>query len=245
MLVSVLTATFNRRATFLPQCLDNVRHQIGDGFDYEHIVIDDCSTDGTWDYLQQVARADPRVKPIRTRATRMMAHAQNCGLDVATGDLVVPLDDDDLLLPRSLQLHTEFMRDHPDIDWSFGHTLRIDADNRLLDSAWENETKYAATEYSDDPAEFFTILLAANRVLGNTVVLRRSALVEVGGWDEEVVCQDWALWLRLTHAGKRHARRRDYLACRRVHPHQLTTIHQVDGTYDRDQQYFWELYGHR
>jgi glycosyltransferase involved in cell wall biosynthesis len=32
LLVSVLTATFNRRATFLPQCLDSVRHQVGDGF---------------------------------------------------------------------------------------------------------------------------------------------------------------------------------------------------------------------
>jgi glycosyltransferase involved in cell wall biosynthesis len=85
LLVSVLTATFNRRATFLPQCLDSVRHQVGDGFTPEHIVGDDCSADGTWDYLQQAAREDPRVKPVRTQATRMTAHAQNCGLAAATG----------------------------------------------------------------------------------------------------------------------------------------------------------------
>jgi hypothetical protein len=66
LLVSVLTATFNRRATFLPQRLDSVRHQVGDGFTHEHIVVDDCSADGTWDYLQQAAREDPRVKPVRT-----------------------------------------------------------------------------------------------------------------------------------------------------------------------------------
>jgi len=191
LLISVITATFNRRATFLLPCLDSVRRQVGDGFTYEHIIVDDCSTDGTWDYLQQVARADPRVKPIRTQANRMMAQAQNCGLGVAVGDLIVPLDDDDLLLPRSLQLHAEFMSARPEIDWSFGHTLRIDADNRLLDGAWESEAKCAAAYYSDDPGEFFKILLAANRVLGNTVVVRRTALLEVGGWDEDVVCQDW------------------------------------------------------
>lgn len=85
LLVSVLTATFNRRATFLPQCLDSVRHQAGDGFTHERIVVNDCSADGTWDYLQQAAREDPRVKPVRTQATRMTAHAQNCGLAAATG----------------------------------------------------------------------------------------------------------------------------------------------------------------
>jgi hypothetical protein len=98
---------------------------------------------------------------------------------------------------------------------------------------------------SDNPGEFFKILLAGNRVGGNTVAVRRAALLEAGGWHENVACQDWGLWLRLAHHGKRHARRSHYLACRRIHGQQLTTVHQSDGTYDRDQQYFQKLYSHR
>jgi hypothetical protein len=158
-------------------------------------------------------------------------------------ELIVPLDDDDLLLPRSLQLHAKFMTDRPDIDWSFGHSLRIDAGSRLLDTAWQNEARYARDDYSDDPGEFFKILLAGNRAGGNTVAVRRAALLEAGGWDENVACQDWGLWL--AHHGKRHARRSHYLACRRIHGQQLTTVHRSDGTYDRDQQYFQKLYSHR
>jgi glycosyltransferase involved in cell wall biosynthesis len=243
VLISLLTATFNRRATYLPQCLESVRRQVGDDFTYEHIVIDDCSTDDTWEYLQDISHADPQVRPVRTRANRMTAHAQNCGLAVANGELIVPLDDDDLLLPRTLQLHAEFMSARPEIDWSFGHSLWVDADNRLLDRAWQIEAKYAAADYSDDPGEFFNMLLDANRVLVNTTVVRRAALLDVGGWDENVLCQDWGLWLRLSSGGKRHARRSDYVACRRVHEPALTTIHRVDGTYDRDRQYFRRLYG--
>ena len=93
--------------------------------------------------------------------------------------------------------------------------------------------------------EIWEILLAGNRVGGNTVAVRRAALLEAGGWDENVACQDWGLRLRLAHHGKRHARRSHYLACRRIHGQQLTTVHQSDGTYDRDQQYFHKLYSHR
>jgi hypothetical protein len=98
------------------------------------------------------------------------------------------------------------MTDRPDIDWSFGHSLRIDAGSCLLDTAWQNEARYARDDYSDDPGEFFKILLAGNRVGGNTVAVRRAALLEAGGWDENVACQDWGLWLRLAHRLPPHPR---------------------------------------
>jgi len=137
------------------------------------------------------------------------------------------------------------MTDRPDIDWSFGHSLRIDAGSRLLDTAWQNEARLRPGRLQRRSRRVLQILLAGNRVGGNTVAVRRAALLEAGGWDENVACQDWGLWLRLAHHGKRHARRSHYLACRRIHGQQLTTVHQSDGTYDRDQQYFQKLYSHR
>lgn len=79
MLISVLTTTFNRRDTFLPQCLASVRGQVGDAFACEHIVIDNCSTDGTWAFLREAAASDPHVRPVQTSASRGLAHALNRG----------------------------------------------------------------------------------------------------------------------------------------------------------------------
>lgn len=241
MLISVMTPTFNRRGNFLPRCLASVQRQLGGEFEHEHIVVDDCSTDGTWDFLKEMSRTDPRVKPLRTDANSGPAHAFNRGLAVASGELVVPLDDDDLLLPRSLWMHHEYMAQHPELSWSFGQALAIDEDDRLRD--WSLEEWFFSGDYSEDPAEFFECLLRANTVIGNTVVVRREALLDVGGWDERVRCQDWGLWLALAHAGHRHRRRRTYLSCLRVHEGQLTCVDAVDGTYERDRLTFLRSYG--
>lgn len=243
MRVSVLTPTFNRRGSFLPRCLESVRGQLGEGFSYEHIVIDDCSTDGTWDYLQNVAAFDPHVKPARTEANLNPAHALNCALRVAKSELVLPLDDDDMLLPRSLKMHCEFMTRQPDVDWSFGDAVLVDHDDRVQLSAERTEVFSGESAYSDDPRELFEILLRANIVVNSTVIIRREAVLDVGGWDENVSCQDWALWLSLAHASKRHKRHPSYLSCCRIHVHQLSAQHSKDGTWERDRRYFLQRYG--
>lgn len=156
---------------------------------------------------------------------------------------MLSLDDDDLLLPRTLQMHADFMSEHPDMDWAFGRTLLIDQDGRLLNREWGSEPHELAAGYSDEPGEFFEILLRGNAVTGNTAVVRREALADVGGWDENVNCQDWGPWLSLASNGRRHAFRDCYICCRRVHEHQLTTVRAVDGSRDRDHRYFLSLYG--
>src|SRR5436853_7677885 len=88
MRLSVLTPTFNRRRSFLPRCLESVRRQVGQGFTYEHIVIDDGSTDHTWDYLKELETLDAHVKAVRTDTNSRQAHALTFGLGSATGDLI-------------------------------------------------------------------------------------------------------------------------------------------------------------
>lgn len=218
-----------------------MRRQLGEGFTYQHIVIDDCSTDGTWDYLQEVAAFDPHVKAVRIEANLKQAHALNCGLRMAGSELILPLDDDDMLLPRSLKMHCQFMAGQPDVDWSFGDAVLIDDDDRVQLSA--GQTDVLSGEYSDDPGELFESLLHGNTVVNSAVVIRREAVLDVGGWDENVSCQDWALWLRLAHAGKRHKRHLSYLSCYRIHDQQLSTEHSKDGTWERDRRYLLQRYG--
>ncbi len=96
MLVSVIVPTFNR-VVALSQCLETLRAQSLPRQDYELIVVDDGSTDGTADWLSQ--QHDLRV--LRT-AHRGAASARNAGARRAQGDMLAFTDDDCLVPPTWL-----------------------------------------------------------------------------------------------------------------------------------------------
>src|SRR5205807_7040994 len=109
------------------------------------------------------------------------AHALNFGLGSATGDLILPLDDDDLLLPRSLQMHSDFMEAQPDVDWSFGDAVLIDDRDRLLIAV--RPTQVPSGDAGLEPLDLFEILIRRNRLSNGQVVIHLWALLSVGGCD--------------------------------------------------------------
>ena len=88
--VSVVTPTYNR-ADILPRCIDSVLSQTFD--DLEHLIIDDCSTDGTEKVVGQYG--DDRLEYIRLPENRGANAARNRGIKEASGDYVAFLDSDD------------------------------------------------------------------------------------------------------------------------------------------------------
>jgi len=102
-LITVITATHNH-APFLRGAIDSVRAQTFQ--DWEHLIIDDGSTDATPEILADLVRpgnqpADPRLRTIRT-ANQGFQSALNLGLAEAKGDLVAFLDSDDEYCPDHL-----------------------------------------------------------------------------------------------------------------------------------------------
>ena len=100
--VSVIIPTHNRRA-MLREALASVIAQRGASF--EVIVVDDGSTDGTWDDLSAGAE---NIRTVRT-ARRGPAAARNHGIALARGDLIAFLDSDDLWMPEKLARQSAFM----------------------------------------------------------------------------------------------------------------------------------------
>lgn len=240
--ISVLTATRNRAATFLRECIRSVQNQYGD-VEYEHIIIDDASTDNTWGFLEGEAEQDSRIIPVFSPENRRAAHALNLGLARATGEFVLPLDDDDLLLPHSIQQHTDFLLQNPDVEFSFGRTVLIDENSRL--SLWGNKIDFNKTEYSDDNETFYRMLLETCWVTNGTAVVAKQAVEDVGGWDESFHTQDYEMWLKLIYHRKVHKRNDRYLSCYRIHEEQLTTAHSEDGTWKLEGERLKNLYGNR
>jgi GalNAc5-diNAcBac-PP-undecaprenol beta-1,3-glucosyltransferase len=101
-LFSIITATYNR-AHLLPRAVNSILNQSYQNF--ELIIVDDGSTDDT----EKVARSfeDKRVLYHKHEQNRGMLAARNTGFDIARGDYVTLLDDDDELLPEALQTAVE------------------------------------------------------------------------------------------------------------------------------------------
>lgn len=100
-LVSVIVPCYNATA-YLKRCVDSVLAQTMP--DFELILIDDCSTDGTYALMQQLAAADTRIELRQTVANGGPGATRNVGIETARGRYLLFADNDDALLPNCLQV---------------------------------------------------------------------------------------------------------------------------------------------
>lgn len=154
--------------------------------DYEVVVVDDGSTDHTAEAV--VAIRDDRIRLIRHGRNRGGGAARNTGIQSTMAPLVAFLDSDDEWMPAKLERQLEaFERSSEDVALVYAGVERIDADG------------HAAIDIPRPHPDLASRLLVQN-VVGETSVpmVRRSALEQVGGFDEELpASQDMDLWLRI------------------------------------------------
>jgi teichuronic acid biosynthesis glycosyltransferase TuaG len=107
-LVSVITPNYNG-LRFIKRCVDSVSKQ---NVDFEHIVVDDCSTDGSWELLQNLASRNYRLKTYRLSSNSGPVIARNKAIELAQGRFLAFLDIDDFWLPQKLETQISFMDAH-------------------------------------------------------------------------------------------------------------------------------------
>ena len=183
-LVSVVIPTWNG-ARLLPQAIRSVLEQegVGEEFGVEVIVVDDGSPDDT----PSVVRHFPQVRYLRLDVNRGVCGAQNAGFELATGDYVAYLGDDDLWLPHKLRLQLPLIEARPDAAVVYGQNL-VSRGDRL--TVWPPDHAPSG--------RIFEKLLMAGVVPVRTALIRRAAHTEVGGFDESLRCYEADdLFLRL------------------------------------------------
>lgn len=97
MKISIITAAYNA-GEYIEQMIDSVLTQTAD---FELIIVDDGSTDDTCEKVEKYSIKDERIKLINAQHGGA-GHARNVGIDAATGDWIIFLDSDDLLVSNSL-----------------------------------------------------------------------------------------------------------------------------------------------
>lgn len=186
MLISVYLPTRNRQAQ-LRRAVESVMAQTH--VDFELIVVDDGSSDATAGYLQGLASADARVRVVRNENSRGAPASRNVALAMARGEWVTGLDDDDEFLPRRLELLAAYAGFLDGTGCRFSGVYAQDQ-VRVSDDEQARSNKRGPVLFED---------LFSSNLIGNQIFARRSAVLEVGGFDEALPAwQDLDFLMRLT-----------------------------------------------
>lgn len=191
--------------------------------DWELIAIDDGSTDDTFDRLLRWQARDRRIHPLR-RAHAGIIPSLNAGLALCQGDLIARMDADDHSHPQRLAAQAALLAARPELaavgclvegfpqsDVRLGFRIYLEWLNRLV-----------------EPAEIAREFFIESPLPHPSLMLRRTWLEQLGGYQEHGWPEDYDLLLRMHVAGAVFAKVPQTLLFWREHPGRLT---RTDGRY--------------
>ncbi|WP_121119922.1 glycosyltransferase family A protein [Croceibacterium ferulae] len=188
-LVSVIVPAYNAENT-IEETLLSIRTQSHRNL--EIIVVDDGSRDRTLDVAQQQAAFDPRIRVV-SQPNGGVAAARNLGIDLARGNLVAPVDADDLWRPRKLERQLRALyAAGPQAGLVYCWSAIID--ERSIITARASNPSYTG----DVLPQLFYGNFVGN---GSSALMRKEVVNAVGGYDsslrarEAQGCEDWKLYL--------------------------------------------------
>ena len=190
--VSVCVPTYNG-ADYIEESLRSILNQSYQ--DFELLIVDDGSTDATLDIVRSFS--DPRIQLHRNPERLGIPANWNRCLDLAGGEFVCVFHQDDVMHPENLERKVQLLQDDPTV--GFVHSAVEPLVDESAPNAFADWIEDATEDTVFDGLEYFrTLFLHGNRVCAPTVLARRHALLEQGGFDKDLgfAC-DYAMWLRL------------------------------------------------
>jgi hypothetical protein len=182
--VSVILPVYDASRT-LRQAVSSILRQ--DFADFELILLDDCSTDGSRELVAEYAAADSRIRTIFHRENVGLPASLNEALQAARGEYVVRMDADDESLPHRLGVQLDFMERHPRVAVAGSYVYHMGA-RPEFDHLIELPTGSARVR---------EVLRLENCIYHPSVIMRRAPIVRLGGYRAEFRnAEDYDLWLR-------------------------------------------------
>ena len=180
-LVSIISPLYNSEQ-FLKQCIDSVRAQTHEN--WEHLIIDDCSTDDGPNLIKQYAEKDHRIKYHRLSENSGAGIARNEAIKMAKGDYIAFLDSDDMWHREKLSKQLAFMQEN-------GHYFSF--------------TSYGTMNAKGEPTE--KVIHAKSEITYNSALYKNpigclTVMYDVAYFGKRYMPtirkrQDYALWLQL------------------------------------------------
>ena len=161
--------------------------------DFEIVIVDDGSTDGSYDIARSYEREDEPPIRVLTHSQRRnlgVAYSMNLGFREGIGEYWAWLPSDDRWYPDKLSSQVAYLDQNREVAFVYGYADVIDEDGRVSS---DSPIGIDITG-SRDPLRR---VIEGNVVPAMTVMTRRSCVEAVGGLDDSLVYNDWELWIRL------------------------------------------------
>lgn len=179
-LVSIITPAYNCQ-DYIEQAIWSVRNQT---YSYwEHIIVDDASTDQTPEMVQRYAEEDSRIRFVRLKKNGGVANARNTALALATGNYIAFLDSDDQWKPQKLEQHIKFMLENK-IDFSYTPYDVIDETGNYI---WRIIPKRSQVTYRQ---LLLTNVMACCTIIVKSTLVKDERMPQIGH-------EDYAMWLNI------------------------------------------------
>jgi teichuronic acid biosynthesis glycosyltransferase TuaG len=223
--VSVIIPAYNA-SKFIKETVNSARNQTLN--DIEIIIIDDCSTDNTFELMKEMALEDSRIKIFKGEQNMGVAKVRNKGFELATGKYAALLDADDLWLPEKLERQVKIAKEaNADLVYcsyamvdengnkkcndfivpettDFEYTLIksvISCSTALMTDKLYKKYSFPTNMYHEDYALWLDILKDGNKAVGDTAVTAKYRLLQNSRSAGKFKCavQRWKIYREYLH----------------------------------------------
>lgn len=192
--VSVIISTYNR-AELLERAVRSILCQTFR--DFEIIVIDDASTDNTQEVVMEKFKHEIDagiLRYVRNEINRERSYSRNRGMEIARGEYIASMDDDDIWLPAHLKILVKYINENKDIACVFSKPIWLH-ENGYVEDKFHRLFSQLKTGNDD----FYRGLsIAGNIVFSQTSLFKKKVYENIGGYRDNIMPnEDWEFFSRI------------------------------------------------
>ncbi|MBZ7937990.1 glycosyltransferase [Campylobacter molothri] len=212
-LVSVIMPCYNRQE-YIIEAIESILNQTYTNFEF--IIIDDCSTDNTYEIVKKYAEIDKRIIALKNEKNQGIVYTLNRGLNIAQGKYIARMDDDDISLPSRFEKQVEYMEANLDI-------VVLGSFIEVFNEKFEECYSWVC----EDKPEILSILLNFfNPMCHPSIMMRKEFLTSYNLKYEEKYrhAEEYFLWTEILKYGGKIANIPEVLLRYRRHSRSVTSV---------------------
>jgi len=215
--VSIIVPSYNHER-YLTQAMESILSQTFR--DFELIVIDDFSEDGSTKIISEYAEKDNRIRCLFHKSNQGIARTLNEGMSISGGEYIAYTSSDDIWEKERLEVGVEIMDRSPDVGLLYSESVVIDTDGRLTGQKFSSIYPSPIGEYSGN---LFGALLRGNFICGSSILIRRESIEGLRFNEELKYLNDWLFYLEFSETNRFY-----YFS----HPLVRYRVHERSTTFD-------------
>lgn len=213
-LVSIIMCTWNSDK-YISEAINSVLNQTYGN--WELIIINDASSDNTKDIISKYITANNEIIYLENKINLWVSISRNKWIELSKWKYIAILDSDDIWFPNKLEKQIEFLEKNNDYWLVWTNVIRIDENGNSLWKFVKKETDTAIRKN----------LIFANQFCHSSILFRKSALDQVGFYDEKIpLSEDYDLFLRIWTVSKLY-NIQEYLTKYRIHDSNISKTRKL------------------